>query len=332
MALDIKTSGDKKYIIGEQPTFGTALADSIAGIELDCEPFSITPDYKKREHPGSHAARWMQGADMQTDNKGSAPTFTIAGPARNSVDQFMYSIFQSVTEGIATPWDKTFIWHATQPDFSVATTGHQFTVWEDNGGADGWKAHSALVQGLTLSCQPGEFLNYSADMRALGTVAQNSDYTGTAVREQGNKWHFEDIDRFTIDFGGGAQTMVLMGFEVNLSQEITPISPDGAGSFLTVALAKKRGTFSIEALFDANTITGGTNITTDTAITVNLGWGNAVPGTDDGDMDLTFKGKLENLEPTNNDTLSTTFTGDIVTTDATSPITVVMANGLDRTW
>jgi len=331
MAIDARNLGDKKYTIAEQSVFGTAEADSAAGIELDIEPVSINPDIKVREHPGVHGARWRQAADLQTDMKGAIPSFTLAGPARNPIDHLLHAFFQSVTEGATTPFDKTFVLHSTQPDFSVSA-GHFLTLIEHKGAAESWKVGSSICSSLNLTLSVGELLQFSAEMMGMGSVTSNSSPSGTYTRSQGNKWHFEDLDIFTVDFGAGAQALTLTGFDISLTQELTPVGPDGSGSYQTFHLSQKLGTFKLNTLEDVNTVTAMTNASADTAVTARIGWGNATPGTDDGDFDIQFTGKIENVVPGNDDLRQTEISGRIAATGATSPITIVMANAVDRTW
>ena len=112
------------------------------------------------------------------------------------------------------------------------------------------------------------------------------------------------------------------------------VGQDGAGNFTSLhALYNRVMTFSMTINRDNATQTAKTNWAAGTACTFNIGWGNASPGTVDGDLDFAFTGKIESVEDTNEDILGTTISGRIVAPDAaTVPITIVMANLTDRTW
>lgn len=335
MAIDVISAQDKKIVLVEHSAanFGTAEADTIAGTEFDIDDFNINADFKKREFPGVHGARWLKSEGIQTDVKGATPTFTMNGIVRNSIDHILHAHFQTVTEGIATPWDKTFVWHTTQPDFS-ANAGSYYTVIEQYPTASrSWKAHSAICSKVTLSVAPGDVLKFSADWIAMGNPTYNANPTGTYTREQGNIWHFEDIDLFTVDFGAGPVNLTLMGYEVTFTQNVVPLSPNGTGSYQSWAVLNKRGTFKFSVLKDANTQTFMTNVEAGTKLTgVRLGWGNAVPGTDDGDFDIQFVAKVEKVIMEGADITMGTIEGSLVDDDGTSPVDLILANGLDRTW
>ena len=153
--------------------------------------------------------------------------------------------------------------------------------------------------------------------------------------EEASHFHFEDIDRFTIDFGGGAQAVVPTGdTEIKLAGDVMGVGADGSGNFQNFAYLYNRVLeFSLVINRDAQVVTAKTNWAAGTAITVNFGWGNATPGTDDGDLDFAFTGKIDKVEENNDDVSGAIISGKILAPiAATAPITIIMANGLDRTW
>jgi len=341
MAITTYTSKDKRYGIAEQTTWGTAIADGGAFQEIDCEPTEIKADVKYRETPGVHATRNMTYGDIGADEKGALPKLSLTGEAKyDELDYFLHAFFQNVSEGVSTPFSKTFTLPSTQPDLTaiaaIATAGQLLTFIERFPAASTSKMIKDVISNsLTLNIVPGERLKFTSELVGRGLTTFNSNPSGTWTRAAAQYWHWEDLDRFTINWGGGAQVCVPVGpIELAYSSDIMGVGQDGTGNVQALhTLYNREGTFTLTFNRDAQAGSAKTNWAAGTAITVNIGWGNASPGTVDGDLDITFTGKIETLEDTNEDILGTTITGRISAPDAaTAPITIIMANALDRTW
>jgi len=332
---------DKRYGFAEQPIWGTAVADAGAFQEIDCEASEIKADVKYRETPGAHATRNMTYGDIGADQKGALPKLSISGEAKfDEVDYFMHAFFQNVVEGAITPFSKTFTLPSTQPDLTaiatIAAAGQLLTLIERFPAASTSKMIKDVISNsITLSCAPGERLKFTSELVGRGITTFNSNPSGTWTRAAAEYWHWEDLDRFTINWGAGAQTLVPVGpIEITLGCDVVGVGQDGAGNAQALhALFNRALTFSLTFNRDAQAGSAKTNWGAGTAITCNIGWGNASPGTVDGDLDITFTGKIETVEDTNEDILGTTIAGRIIAPDATTaPLTIIMANAIDRTW
>ncbi len=316
---------DKTAIIIEQSVFATAETDAVAGIQLDCEALDIDLDSKVRDNFGEGGNRFLLATDLQTDGKGAMPVVNLNCPARNSLDQFLIGYFQSVTEGMTTPFDKTFIYGATVPDFK-ADAGFFFTIIDNAGAAISDKIKSAVCKALTLTIPVDDMMRISSEWIGVGQVVASTP-AGSYTREQDAKFHWHDIVRCTIDFGGGAQTVIPVGDIVfGFTQDVLPHDPSG-GSFLNWAITNRRGTLSIPIEKDANVASARTNAYGDILITVNLGFGSGTAGTVDGDFDIIATYKIEKVNDNNNDVL-----GSVIQARLVGNPTIIFANAIDRMW
>ena len=335
MAIIVGVPQDIKYGIFEQAAWGTVAPDDSDATELNVEHITVDRDVKLREFNHAHANRNPIYTDKGHDGQYAQPKFTVKGPYTKAVcDYFLFGCFQSVTEADTTPFGKTFVYHATQPDFSV-DAGFFFTLFQQFPTAGTtWKVKDCIVQKLTLTLDRAGQLMFSADCVGNGIPIVTSTPTGTWVAPSINLRSFGNVGVATADFGGGVVNLVLDSFELTFGHgEIRPVGTDGSGGGQTSGLTGRGGTFSITTLWDANTQTGLTNHSGDTGISFNLGWGHATPGTDDDDLDILFTSKLNNVEPVFDPVLGSKLTGDILaTTGATEPATIIMANAIDRGW
>ena len=335
---NIFTAKDKQYGFAEQSTFGTAEIDGAAVVLVDTEHFNIEPDIKYRVRENSVATRNQTDGDVVVDVKGSSPSFTSANLAKlTELDFFLYAHFQNVVEAL-TPFGKTFTFPATQPDLS-ADAGF-FATWFERYQASttSWKVLDAISKQLTISGEPGDDqrLKVSQEWMSRGVPSDSftSNPSGTWTRSSNQFFYIDDIARATIDFGAGAVGVSLTGsFEVVLTQDVIPVGQDGSGSFENFAIVNRVNTFKITILKGAASETAFANWKAGTAIDVNLGWGNVTPGTDSGDLDITYHGKIEKCVVNNGDVQGVEITGTILALTRTSePITILIANGIDRSW
>lgn len=341
MALVTHSKKDKQYGFAEQIVFGTAIDDTAAFQEMDCEDTTIVADVKNREVSGSHGTRNMTYADVTTDEKGAMPAITIVQEAKeDELDFMLHAFFQNVVEGVGTPFSKTFTLPQIPPDLSVITAlddpGQLLTFIERYTIANqSTKIKDCICKSLVLTLPVGERLKLSANFVGRGLTDFTSDPSGTFTREEPSHFHFEDLARFTIDFGGGAQVIVPTGdTEIKLAADVLPVGADGSGNFQNFAYLLNRVLeFSLVINRDAQVVTAKANWVGDIPITVNFAWGNASPGTVDGDLDFTFTGKIDKVEENNDDVSGAVITGKILAPiAATAPITIIMANDLDRSW
>lgn len=325
---------DKRYGIAKQTTWGTAVNDTAAFVELEVDHFRINRGINEREDAGAHGTRNELYANYIHDTKGSKPSFTIAGPVRRSdLPLFTYGKVQQVTESATAPYKKTFTFRTTQPNFA-SSQGAFFTVIErDPTASRSVKAVDCIIEKLTLTCEAGDRLRYSADFVGRGAATVTANPSGTWTLGANNFFYFEDLARATVNWGAGAQNVTLKSFEVQLVETATPFGHN-SGNFQSFEIGQRKHEFSLSILKDAQVQTAGTNLSGDTGFTVNIAWGGTTAGNTDGDLDLTFTGKLSDVEHDNDESLyGANLTGRILgATAGANPITVVIADNTDRAW
>jgi hypothetical protein len=330
MAFDQNSNKDCKYGIAEQTTWGTGVADDAAVVELSCNAFNIDPNVKVDENPGAHATRNPIYEDAQAHSVGCEPKVPIAGPAKlTELTHFLAGFFQNVSEGATTPYAKTFTPHATQPDFTT-DAGFFYSIFErDPVASRSGKMVDAIIASLTLSCEEGGRLMYSAEFHGRGAVAETSNPSGTWTISTSTFWRWHELAIATINFGAGAQAIHMRKFEIKLIQELLMNGHSG-GDFETFLLGTRTPEFTIELTKDAQAASAKSNLRSDTAISVRIGWGNGTPGTASGDLDIQFTGKLTEVPNEKGGILSCPCKGKILGATAAAPITVVLADAVDR--
>lgn len=338
MTIDVYANRDKRYGIAEQTVKGTATADAANVIELDCEHFTLPMAPNLRESPQVHASRVGLQGDVQGDSYQVMPEFTLAMDAKQkSVDQLLHAFFQKVVEGASTPYSKTFTWPPTQPDFTAianaASEGHLLTVFErDPVAAHSLKAKDCIAKTLNISVAASGRAKVTAGLIGL-SYPVTSTPSGTWTRTAYEYFHAANVARFRVNFGAGVVNLVMKSMELALTQEVVGVGQDGSGGWLTFGILNRGGTFKMQCVKDANLLTARTNLAAGTAVSCNVSWGNASPGTVDGDFDLSFNGKLTNAPVDNEDLLGMTLEGRILAADtSTAAVTIIMANATDRGW
>jgi len=329
---------DLRYGFAEQAAFDTAVVDSAAFTEVNLEDIGITQDIRVTEIPGVHATKNEIYRNSVIHTSGSMANFSTSGPfTLDGGDYWLYSHFQKVTEGAASPFTKTYNYFITQPDFS--SDEGIFLTWVKRfpEASTSWKVSSCISNSLKLSCERDGFLQYEGGWISKGAVDVTANPSGTWSFEgsAGSSYgmlHFNDIDKVTADFGAGAVNLTLQSFEIQGSYDVEGVSPDGAGGWSNFGLSNRKGTFSLSLLQDTAVETALTNCTTDTPITVVIGWGIAGAAIDRS-LQITFTGKIEDISINADGLLGATITGKIVAADASSePLTIIMSNDTDRTW
>lgn len=337
MAITHYSISDCEVYLVEQATWGTAGADDANGIIIPCEPPHIEFDDKEVEITKALTVRTMDKQSYYTHQKGVNPKVTLTGFAlENLIPRFLYGYFQSVTEGATTPFDKTFVPHATQPDFT-ANAGYFFTLIMYNGAAStAYKMSDCIVQHINFSSNPGEMSKYTVDIIGRKIVAATSNPTGTYSHLAQEYFHFEDQARHYYNNGSGAYTPVLLGgWELDLTQEVRPIGQDGSGNNSSFAVSNKTGTFKSKVLVDTNTRGLLTNRGSNTMVTFNIAWGGGTAGETDGDLDFSFQGKVtpataRNEEPDLGIDLEVKLLSDVANSE--EMIEVVAADATDMSW
>lgn len=338
MAIDVYSNRDKRYGMAEQGVWNTAMIDSVNVIELDCEHFTLPIDPTIRESPQVHASRLGRQGDVQVDTYLTMPEFSLTMDLKmQSVDHLIHSYFQKVVEGASTPFSKTFTLLATQPDFTViasgASEGHLMTIWErDPVSAHSMKVKNCIAKSLTISIAANGRTKVVAGMVGMGYPVTSTP-SGVWTRTPYQYLHAANRALFTMNFGGGAVNLTMKSCEIALTQEVVGVGQDGAGNYATFGIVSRAGTFKMQVLKDANYLAARTALAAGTEVANRVGFGNATPGTVDGDFDMAFNGKLTKAPYDNEDLLGVTIEGRLLgRDDGTGTPIITMANAVDRGW
>lgn len=341
MALVVYTGREQQYGIAQQTVLGTAVADNAAVEEINTKHFNLPQDVRVISEDTAHGSRVKTYANWIANTALSMPKFSVGYKFnKNDGDHFLYSFFQDVIE-LTTPFKKTFTPHLTQPDFTtlaaVSDVGHLLTVFKrDPVAAQSWKVKDCVSESLKLSCKQDGFLEFESGLVGRGSPATSTpsgSWTPTPVTDTPDPFYaFEQIDRFTINFGAGAVSPVLMGFDLDMKRAVEKVGTSGS-TFASYALVSWDGSFDLHVLRDANVETARTNYAAGTEISIRIGWGHATAGTDDGDLDFVITGKISDVELDDGDILGAHIKGEMLaSTSSAAAITVVLANGVDRGW
>jgi len=328
--------GQFKYGIAQQAAFGTAIADNAAFLQLDCEPVTIGYDVKTLENPQSTGSRKARDSGLIVHTNRSAPVFTITGYALPEyIDHILAAMFQNVTEGATTPYDKAFAFADGQPAF-VADAGYFYTfIKYDPAASKSIKVVDCICRKLTFSIEEGMPLKYTAEFIGRGVPSSTADPSGTWTRgTAADMWFFEAIDRVTIDHGS-SESFHMKSAELTFAwNTIELIGQDGSSSFNDYGLADLTNEFKVKVIKDADYHDLLAAWVAGTVCSFNIGWGHATPGTDDNDMDFTFRGKITETDPNYDAIVAGELTGVMTENDAgaVEPVTITMANAIDRSW
>lgn len=334
MPLGIYTSRDCKGAFAEQTTYDTALADSANLIEIDCAMEDIQPDPNKVDLPSVHGSRNKLQGDVSTDFYQVLGGVSWALDVRpDIIDHLCFAFSQKVVEEATGAKKKTFTFPATQPDFTNASDGYTATIFDlDPVAAHSLKVKNAISSHLKFAIKANGYLSVLIDWVGMGNAAA-STFTGTLTRVTGARYHASNRARFTLNFGGGPVALTFAEIEFDLKQTIVGIGQNGSGGYQSYGITERSGMFNVKALKDDNLLTARSNISADTAISWNLGWGNATPGSVNGDLDLACSGKLYSAKKLKEDVLWAQLAGEILpATSSASLFTLIMANNTLRGW
>jgi hypothetical protein len=337
MALANLSVRDLILAIAEETTFGTPLADATAMNQLMAKPISLDFDLKQEEGTVLRGRRNDDVADHYVHSYRASPKLNLEVPIiyKSIIGDFLFSYFQNVSMGAATIYPKTFTMHATQPDFT-ANAGIFHTILLKNPEASkSWKLTSAIANSLDFKCGPDAFLSLVSGMQAKGIPSVVANPSGTITKPTVTGWHGSDIDRFTMDFGAGAVAQNLYGdWQLTLNQVITLLSLDGTGSFLSYGLSNRTGKFTCTLAANSSSALANMLATGGTGVKVRIGWGNATPGTVDGDLDFAFNMKIIDYKFDNNENLGVTINGKIEgdVANTVQPITIICGDSRNVTW
>jgi hypothetical protein len=266
---------DVRFAIAEEALFKTPVADGAAMIELDCEKFPINPDKKHHAPPRAQGQLHPDISNLWNDSKGSIPTFTLKTIAlKQQLAIWLNLLFQNVSEGATTPYQKVFTFPDVGPNF-VANNGEFITVVRRMPVASvSEKITSAIVTKLDLS------LNANADdgCLAISPTLIGMNYSRTAnpsgawaKTADGDTERFSIFDMAVCTLGGSA--IVLNDFKASIECLWKPMGVDGAGGYQTYMLQGQSATLNISGVWDAVTRAGLTALDAGSEVHFVLGWG-----------------------------------------------------------
>ena len=331
----------RDYLVGmaEQTVWGTAAADAAAVMQLDVAPIHLPQPINFRPNPGATGARWKITTDYAADQYGVVTEFTIKGEAKQKELDFLLAGYaQKCVEGATTPFSKVFTFDtsAPQPDFPVSSAGYTLTFFfRDPVTADSWKVKDCIVKSLKISFQPGQRASYEAVIVGRGAPATSTP-SGTWTRTANEFWFWNLCAEKTVNFGAGAVAQILGsgGCELNFVQSADLYGQESTGDGTGWILYDRFPKFSLNLLKGSSLATAITNLKAATAIDAVLRWGNATPGTDNGDLSINFKAILTpDVERVFNNNYEMVLQGDLASaSNAASPFTITLANAIDRVW
>jgi len=328
-----------KFGYKEQTVYGTAEADAAAFTEVDCAPFVVNRDIKLFEVQGSHGRRQQHQNDLVVFGKACIPTFKVNGVVKKAeLADILAAYFQSVTEGALTPFSKVHTLHASQPDF-LADAGFFYTwIVYDPIAARSIKVADCIMKSLKLSipADGAAPVTFEAEWAGLGLAPVTADPSGTWTPNTNTGLFYRtDLDIVTINFGAGALNFRLMEGEITLSRDLIGVGHNGTGGFDVVHLANATQTAKLKVVKDTDANDAYTNQVAGTPIDLRIGWGNATPGTDDGDFNIAAHAVIEGpngLEPTFDEPMGFQINCRLVAATSTEPITITQADAIDKAW
>jgi hypothetical protein len=342
MALTVNTTREKKICLAEQSTWGTAIADSAAMVLFGGNPAHIDRDVKVRNVPVSSGSRNPSKNEIITHQSMAAPKITLSGPAKfKELDMFLYALVQNVTEGATTPFDKTFTFGDTQPDFT-SDAGYFLTVGEYSPAHNdaGAKIADCIASRLKIMCEPGGLLEFECDLQGRGAPTASFNPTGTLTQTAASFWEWAastyGIARLTFNDGTEYTLKPAGTIEVEFTQDLQPVSIDATdGTFETFAILNPAGVFRAKVLAESGSADHlWDNFGANDLLTFNWAWGGATAGDTSGDLDFDFTGKIISMSDPNEDlhTLDIEVQMCADTGTSNNHCTITMANEEDRSW
>jgi hypothetical protein len=341
MAIAVVTKEDVTLLWGEQATFGTVLADTADfngttpewGEILDAEIVPLDWDTRVREPNRSHVGqRVTLASNFQQDQKGVVPKFAVTGDAKKAtLASFLYAVIQNVSEAAGTPFEKTYTFGNTQPDFT-ADGGWFGTLIIKQGSSQSQKIRDMICSELTLTCDPDNGqgrMQMVANIIGRGAPLPTSNpNTGVLAKYAQTFYHFHDLKTCTV----GGSAVVPLSITINIKNNAVPVGVNlvTAGDFLTYAIPKYEVNVTLKAHWDSISYAlqyGHTTASTPTPIILTWGTDNA-----DGYLNWTIYG-TQIASPDNYDPVKALELNFKATYDGTNaPLTVVLADLIDRAW
>lgn len=332
--------------ISEQTTFGTRIVDAGTFVELFADTMQIDRDVRNHKTGGTTGSKNMTYIDNILTVEGSMPKFPLVGPFSLYYSDFLlFSFFQKVTEGVATPYTKTFVPYSVHPDFP-SDEGKFLTVIKRYPTASESRAMTdCICVGLKLSAERDGMLMHELQMVGRGAAELDSNPSGTwekgldgpggadAKASQYGILFFNDMDIATLNIdGGGATNITLKNFSIDVSYDIEGVGVDGAGGPLTYGLSNRTAQVTFSILHDTIVETALASQEADGSAVLTLNWG-AAGAAVNGELEIIVTGKMSEIPFDEDGLIAAEITMDLASaTTATEFITINMSNDIDRVF
>lgn len=338
MALVIKIPDEVEVALGQEATFGTALADDADfnnttpefGHQIKVANPVVEMDVKIRDDDAARGKRYIDVEDLNRDWIGSNPKLKIPEHfvRKDELGLLLYSHFQAVTEG-SDPFQKVFIYHATQPDFTANAGCFMTGIVKMPVASNSFKFKSMVCPTFTLKATPSGVLTISSDLMGKGPVVLDCNPSGTWLIADDDFFYFESPAAYTYDFSGAVSPGV-GEWELTPSMVVTPIG-QSSGECQSYGLSKYGGTFKGSFQWNGTTQDFFTNLPLGTAVTITITYGS--DGVD-GYLNFVIHGVLEAVDLNYGDTLMIDATvkiaGDV--SGSIQPLTITLADAVDKGW
>jgi len=336
MAINVYTSSDEKWAFAEQTTWGTAVADNAAKVGILTEGFGINSEINFRNPPRARAQRYSHTNDVVADVKGVVfSTDGAQGPGvKDYIDYLLYGVMQSVTESSGTPYEKTFIFPQTQPDFS-ANGGEFFTLWgQQQVASTSQKLNDAIISELTLSFAPdtNEGILWAAPTFIGRTHSDTSNPSGTVTYPDfaaADQFFFYDL--ITATLGGEQVVLKESGVSITIRNNAVKVG-QASGVPQTFALPRYECEISCNILWNSVARNLMADARAGTVVAFQFEFGTSG---NDGNLDITGSAKISNAVNLEHAIEGTGVTINLAVEGifgTTEPFQVVLSNGVDRAW
>ena len=328
---------------GQQWTSGVPNSGSF--FALRCDPIEFDRGLKSYENNASFGTKEKTFANVVINASGSMGKGSIKEPfSTNYHDIFIYSHMQAVVEGAATPFTKTLTVTTTNPDFATGKGAYITLLDLYPISGTGWKMVNGVCNSMKLSWKRNEMLQGEYGFMFKGAGTTNETFTvGTAPSNTkiiepagagaafGMK-HFDDIDSATLTLGGAALAITLGGFDIDSTCDVTPIGPDGAGSFSNWAVSNYAGKLTLTLMKDsvAESLISRSLVGGQIRFQTYVG---SLEATGQGHLGIDCWAKIKEIKVESEGATYITITADILAPDPnTRSLTIATANSVDRNY
>ena len=279
----VHAGSETRFGFSEEPTFGTAIADSGTFVALECDiPTGIDMGLFQETTVKNTNSRVAQNDQDFHTTAGGTRSISVSNikPRLTDTAPLLFSVMQNVSEGATTPYTKTFTWDGsegtptTQPDFSAnagyfATLGIYGPIASKH-----YKFTSAIMRSLELSASmtggDGRLMA-NAEFISGFAPAVTSNFSGTWAYATQNYFNFNQMTTKTL----GGSDIVIYDFSLTFNNNAVRVGSDSGGHAETYAVGvpEYELTGSITVKYDANSVPAIANFLAGTSSALQLATG-----------------------------------------------------------